>query len=339
MKKRYEFIDVLKGVAILGIVLVHSVSSTEHALIPSFLSSIIYSGGRGVQLFFIISGYLTFLSLSKNNDKIEFYKKRLKRMIPLFFLIITYYVITNIRNNIGNPISLPHILSLYTLTFGLFPNYINSLMSIEWFVGTLTLMYLISPFLYKYLRNINNSILAFTINFALIQTLRPYLHQLSPISDLGIWKLFIYLFLPSQLPFYLLGIILFYILKSDKKAKRKNYDLLISSVIFSGYLMTIVDNVYLTGISLLFLTYSASRVYIPKIILKLTSPIGKNSYFIYLTHLLLLSFVNRLIFNRLEITGLSIIALRLFITFVLYFVLFTGYKYLIKVITSSKIKI
>lgn len=53
-------IDSLKGIGILGVVLVHYSIKASNDLI----SGIVFNGARGVQLLFIINAYLIFTSLS-----------------------------------------------------------------------------------------------------------------------------------------------------------------------------------------------------------------------------------------------------------------------------------
>lgn len=49
-------------------------------------------GAKGVQLFFVLSGYLAFASLEKNASIVSYYKKRAVRIIPIYWicLIIIY---------------------------------------------------------------------------------------------------------------------------------------------------------------------------------------------------------------------------------------------------------
>ena len=58
-----DWIDGLKGVAILGVILIHC----GGASLPFPLSNVGDAGKYGVQLFFLISGYLAFLSYANHN--------------------------------------------------------------------------------------------------------------------------------------------------------------------------------------------------------------------------------------------------------------------------------
>lgn len=65
-KSRTTWIDSLKGIAICGIVMVHNSASS----LPGLFGKIENTGKNGVQLFFLLSAYLTFVSLERFfNDK------------------------------------------------------------------------------------------------------------------------------------------------------------------------------------------------------------------------------------------------------------------------------
>lgn len=60
-KARISWIDSLKGIAICGIIMIHS----GGADLPSLFGKIGNIGKNGVQLFFLISAYLSFISLER----------------------------------------------------------------------------------------------------------------------------------------------------------------------------------------------------------------------------------------------------------------------------------
>ena len=90
-------IDSLRGIAILLVFLyhVHGSMMPENNQIPDGilgnLLSFIFTGSTGVTLFFVISSFLLAMPfyLKPNYSRITFYKKRLLRILPLFYIIVT----------------------------------------------------------------------------------------------------------------------------------------------------------------------------------------------------------------------------------------------------------
>ena len=91
MKSRLESIQHLRGIAALLVVFVH---------FPTPLAR--FCGSIGVDIFFFISGFIIFISIDKSGyyDKpFTFLKKRLLRIIPLYFLVTTLFILMNVTLN------------------------------------------------------------------------------------------------------------------------------------------------------------------------------------------------------------------------------------------------
>lgn len=95
--KRTE-LDILRGIGITGIVLYH--------LFPGFFRG----GFLGVPLFFVLSGYLMFITSEKDDDGSSFqistyYKKRVRKIIPPMFTMVMavccYLTLTHSSRMIG----------------------------------------------------------------------------------------------------------------------------------------------------------------------------------------------------------------------------------------------
>ncbi len=56
MKERLEYVDALRGIAILGVILVHS---AQVSLQAGHTFELAFTGQRGVQLFYMVSAFLT----------------------------------------------------------------------------------------------------------------------------------------------------------------------------------------------------------------------------------------------------------------------------------------
>lgn len=85
-------IDSLKGIAILGIILVHSECSFS-----GMLRIIAGNGSRGVQLMFLINGYHILKSLDNMQKRggtlKEWYKGKFLRIIPLYWFFTILHLL------------------------------------------------------------------------------------------------------------------------------------------------------------------------------------------------------------------------------------------------------
>lgn len=89
--KKLEAIQHLRGIAALLVVFVH---------FPTPLAR--FCGSIGVDIFFFISGFIIFISIDKSGyyDKpFIFLKKRLLRIIPLYYLVTTGFILMNVTLN------------------------------------------------------------------------------------------------------------------------------------------------------------------------------------------------------------------------------------------------
>ena len=152
--KRLKYVDLLRIIAIIAVVVCHynraleySGISTEWSILPDTVFSI-YLGNFGVSIFFIISG----ISLMYTTQKFEikkYFKKRFLGIYPMFYIawliVFMYYFIVNHGSVFQSP---PRWSFIWTLlgTDGYFnffgPNYY---LIGEWFLGCLIFLYLLFP--------------------------------------------------------------------------------------------------------------------------------------------------------------------------------------------------
>ena len=98
---RIEFIDSLRCIAVLAVVFYHfycrfspPISPINYLPFQSKPSFLLNYGYYGVQLFFVISGFVIFHTLTSSDSFSVFIKKRLIRLLPALVLcsVITYVV-------------------------------------------------------------------------------------------------------------------------------------------------------------------------------------------------------------------------------------------------------
>lgn len=95
----YE-LDVFRGLAAISVVLFHYTTKYSE-IYDSYDTNSLFNfsyGHYGVQLFFIISGFVIFMTINKIKTGLDFVYKRFIRLYPIFWicLIITFFITTNI---------------------------------------------------------------------------------------------------------------------------------------------------------------------------------------------------------------------------------------------------
>ena len=148
-------IPFFKGIAILMIILVHSsqkVGLTDvQRLVPRF-------GQMGCQIFFVLSAFSLCLSMERKKQSYgQFLFKRIAKIWPSWIVIIIIYIILGScsmliegRNVFNNDLKPLDILLNVVLLNGLIPTAANNLVVRGgWFVGTIMLLYIITPLLFK----------------------------------------------------------------------------------------------------------------------------------------------------------------------------------------------
>ncbi|MDB5300255.1 MAG: putative acyltransferase [Phycisphaerales bacterium] len=96
-RQRIGGLDALRGIAALGVLLYHYTSNYQrlfgHRGQPLFS---LHWGALGVQLFFIISGFVIFMTLEKTRRPIDFVRSRFARLFPVYWaaIALTLVVLT-----------------------------------------------------------------------------------------------------------------------------------------------------------------------------------------------------------------------------------------------------
>ena len=137
-------------------------------------------GGFGVQLFLLISGFLAYKTFFENpNTSIwEYYKKRMIAILPLYYLVLIYYFISeNILNRIINVIPTDELgLGWFRYIFllnGFFNSdtYFWSNLGITWTIPIFMFFYLIAPFVFRKVKSVTSAISVWLLVFVITQFL------------------------------------------------------------------------------------------------------------------------------------------------------------------------
>ncbi len=316
--KKYDYIDAIRGFAILGVVLVHS----SQWVIPtsSLLSKIASEGARGVQLFYIASALTLFLSMGSRKGREEkpilsFFIRRFFRIAPAFYLaIIIYTLYSGLSARYWAPNGLEWWYLPLTALFlhGWHPETIQSVVPGGWSIAVEMTFYLFVPFLFSILKSIHSTLIALFLSLTLAKVLSiavtyfwlPYYpeHQQYLVSSYS----FLWFF--SQLPVFILGILLFHIIKRYPKGDSAIALLLLLlsfSLLVAFLTSSFIPRYFLYGIAFLLfslsLHYSAPRVLVNPV----TVLIGRLSFSIYLVHFMVLNIVENVFVDGFILAGNS----------------------------------
>ena len=160
----------LMGIAILWIVLFHSFVGTDIRLsYPLYLKYIIVNGSCGVDIFVFLSGFGIFCSLHNNPNEINFYKKRILRLLPIFPLVIVDILIFYIAYK---HITFVQIFGyILQVNFWIYP--IESYKLYFWYISFIIVCYFISPIFYNIIVRLQGNLkyLSFFIGFLFLLTI------------------------------------------------------------------------------------------------------------------------------------------------------------------------
>lgn len=310
-KNRYLWIDSLKGLSILGVVLIHSGAMGLGGPISVAASY----GSVFVQAFFVVSSFLIWKSLERLGrnfgfqDYMKWLFRKISKLIPAYYLSIFIYLLVTGGNQYWagdvDPFSIQNIIAHILFLHGLFPKFCNNILGVEWYVGVLALFYLIAPLLYKIIDNLPKALAAFVLSDIacyyicikatglIIQDDNSYIYE-EYFNNYG----FI-----SQLPTLMLGVVICYIMPYVKKDSSKWLKILLSSTIvllafcMLRYHAVIplfkVSTPTLYGIFFGMILFSQSIYAMPIFNNRIFAFLGRQSWEIYLFHFILIIILDK----------------------------------------------
>jgi len=304
--KKYDYIDALRGFVILGVILVH----TSQWVVPTsvFLSQLVAEGARGGQLFFIASALTLFLSMKARKQYepqplLSFYIRRFFRIAPLFYLAIIVYTWHDGMSPsywAPNGIEWWHILLTVFFLHGWNPETITSVVPGGWSIAVEMTFYLFLPYLFIKLNNVKSSLIALfgsLLVAKLASTVLLFLFSPNyPDTQQYLVYTFSTLWFFSELPIFILGILLYHIITKcpDKDRTVGLLFLFVSIFLFIAFLTPqtfndLLPKHFLYGIAFLF--FALSLYFYPNefLVNKITILIGKLSFSLYLVHFMVLN--------------------------------------------------
>lgn len=297
MRDRIGYIDSLRGWAVVGTFLVHN-GQWFRSLHP-LLAKIADHGSRGVQLFYIISAYTIFVSLSikKSPDYRAFFKRRFFRIAPLFYTVLLLCFIANGDFLFKDWINLFAKLLFIDNFYAGWAN--HGIIGVEWSVGVEVIFYCITPMLFTYCRTLKSGLIALLLAVVLRKGFDA-IHLPDQPVDWALWKTFSFI---KHSQFFLLGLILFLLQPYWKKLNQVQRQILSDFAFFAFAGLLIALLVLPKGLvsmpvdwSLLFffMFYAASGSRLAWLIdFSWMRYLGKISFSVYLLHLLVHSTLNK----------------------------------------------
>ena len=156
---RYDFLDALRGIAALGVIMTHTGAIGIHPE-SEILKSIAVTGSRGVQLFYVISAFSLYLSLHSWFDERhpikKYFVRRFFRIAPLWwFAIVLYMFIYLVGHNIFfKKIEVWQVVTAFFFLHGMHPYSISQVVPGGWSIAVETSFYMILPLIFIYAGNV-----------------------------------------------------------------------------------------------------------------------------------------------------------------------------------------
>jgi exopolysaccharide production protein ExoZ len=297
MTGRNQSLDLLRGAAILMVLLVHCAQATT-SIIPGLRWFALEYGELGVQLFFIVSGYTMMLTFGDRVDFAavrSFYIRRIFRIVPLFWLAIVFYMLITsgegVRFWAPDGIGASDVVLTFFFLQWFSVTALNSVVPGGWSIAVEMQFYLLFPLIIYLFRRPNGPIFFYALvallcavsEFAAQHYLIPRLALSLPENRAYLADAYYYCWLPRQLVCFGLGVLLYQGIEQRNLSTLGALFLIVGACLSSSWASQIV---LLSAMAFVVLA------------LNVTAPVmalfGRHSYAIYLTHAALASVITRL---------------------------------------------
>jgi peptidoglycan/LPS O-acetylase OafA/YrhL len=302
--------------------------------VPNIVVKIVSEGARGVQLFYLTSAFTLFLSLKKRTAAEHFpirnfFIRRFFRIAPMYYIAIIVYLFAygfGPRYWLGDAksISAANILSNVFFLHGFNPYWINSLVPGGWSIAIEMMFYGILPFLFSRIKSIKQAFNFFVIGVIIQTLLYAILSSFNPTGSDYLWADYLFLYLPSQLPVFGLGIILYFIImEHESLSDISGKSLLVFCICLLGQLTTgwkmflFLPHHIVFGIIFFIFAIAISKYKCRVFINPFFIYIGKISFSMYLAHFGVLIALSKFEFIDYVNNGTLNYAIRLVIVIIL----------------------
>jgi exopolysaccharide production protein ExoZ len=217
--RRTNYIDALRGYAILVVLLVHTLVLTRD--VSPVLWSQVGRGGYGVQLFFVISALTLTQSWHERGDGAwAFYVRRVFRIAPMFWLaIIPFHYLPWPWGGIWNHenATAAHILLTAAFAHGVHPLTFNEVVPGGWSIAVESMFYLVFPMLMAVATSLRRALVILVVSLA--SSWASTRLALILFADSGAagpaLEYYATRWLPAQLPVFMCGVFAYYFVTTD----------------------------------------------------------------------------------------------------------------------------
>jgi peptidoglycan/LPS O-acetylase OafA/YrhL len=308
--RKLHFIDSLRGLAILLVLLVHSGGLIELFGTKLALTNI---GQRGVQLFYEVSAFSLLYSYYSRREAswAAFFIRRFFRIAPLFYLSIAANFIWTVLILRMPPLSPASYVSGFLFLFGFHPSTINAVAPAGWSIAVEAVFYALFPLMALGIRNIGAA-LAFAAASVLACFLVCYRLDIGVLAALPPeYRRF--LWFPAEFPVFCFGFVAFFSWRDlfqegpGEAAARPLFGRpaarmaasagLLALAFWAVYVSFPVSNyrLYLNSLSFIFLILALALHPWSLLVNPATRFIGRMSFSIYLVHPYLSPLVSRVV--------------------------------------------
>lgn len=313
------WISKAKGFGILGVVAVHTIQ--RFSISSHSLTNIATAGMYCVQLFFVISAYLSFVSLEKNKQSLslksylQYFGHKLVRLVPVLYTAVLWHIMMSYPLIHGKVIEHNAFVmkkAFFAVTFlnGFSYHYINPW--INWYVGDLVIFLALAPLLYRWINTVKKTVWFFVVSMVFAWLSSRVLTRFGIDTS---W--YFYFWFPNQLPVLAIGM-MFYHFQKNSFVGCKNSILTLAFVVSTCLLLSFF---FFTTPMELHVRYGLFLFIFAYTLFNNSGKwfnwlkvLGDNSYGIYLYHCCLLAVFDYAV-NKYEINKVSVLS------FICYYVL------------------
>ncbi len=248
---RLDWLDALRGWAVLGVVIVHS---GEAAHSSGYVGKIASSGQYGVQLFFLVSALTISLTYESHirqfgrsvRSQFAWLIKRFFRIAPLYYFAAIFYPIEQYAIHVashhryGSTVAIPAILANLLFLHTWIPSANNCVVPGGWSIGVEMFFYTLVPFVWMIVP-VRRRVVFLGLSAVAFLAVTTLVSKLSTGSFYVVNNSYLYFWFPAQAPVIILGLI-FYFLHGPKLYAPRTYGA--AAISLGGFLLCLPVALY-----------------------------------------------------------------------------------------------